>query len=168
MAKSISPSRIASSTRVERSNVPRCTQHGAVIAREYGKPCVVGIDLVMTKLHDGQRVEVDGTAGVNSITDISPLSGLTSLTNLSLIGNSISDIQPLLDNTGLGAGDSVELGFTSVSCTDVAALRAKGVSVFDRHCPSPKPIRQTATPIVRRWPSSRSTGRATLHVHCKY
>ncbi|MCH8247491.1 MAG: hypothetical protein IH951_13960 [Bacteroidetes bacterium] len=39
-------------------------QHGAVVAREYGKPCVVGIDRVMTKLHDGQRVEVDGTAGV--------------------------------------------------------------------------------------------------------
>ncbi len=39
-------------------------QHGAVIAREYGKPCVVGIDGLMTKLHDGQRVEVDGTAGV--------------------------------------------------------------------------------------------------------
>ncbi len=39
-------------------------QHGAVIAREYGKPCVVGIDRVMTRLHDGQKVEVDGTAGV--------------------------------------------------------------------------------------------------------
>jgi pyruvate,water dikinase len=39
-------------------------QHGAVIAREYGKPCVVGIDGLMTKLHDGQRVEVDGRAGV--------------------------------------------------------------------------------------------------------
>jgi len=37
---------------------------GAVVAREYGKPCVVGIDQVMTKLHDGQMVEVDGTAGV--------------------------------------------------------------------------------------------------------
>ena len=39
-------------------------QHGAVIAREYGKPCVAGIDRLMTKLHDGQRVEVDGTLGV--------------------------------------------------------------------------------------------------------
>ena len=39
-------------------------QHGAVVAREYGKPCVVGIDQLMTKLHDGQRVEVDGTVGV--------------------------------------------------------------------------------------------------------
>ena len=39
-------------------------QHGVVIAREYGKPCVVGIDRVVSELHDGQRVEVDGTAGV--------------------------------------------------------------------------------------------------------
>jgi pyruvate,water dikinase len=39
-------------------------QHGAVIAREYGKPCVAGIDRVTTKLHDGQRVQVDGAAGV--------------------------------------------------------------------------------------------------------
>ena len=39
-------------------------QHGALVAREYGKPCVVGIDRVMTKLYDGQEVEVDGTAGV--------------------------------------------------------------------------------------------------------
>ena len=39
-------------------------QHGAVIAREYGKPCVVGIDRLTTKLRDGQRVEVDGTEGV--------------------------------------------------------------------------------------------------------
>jgi pyruvate,water dikinase len=39
-------------------------QHGAVIAREYGKPCVVGIHGLMTKLYDGQKVEVDGTAGV--------------------------------------------------------------------------------------------------------
>jgi len=39
-------------------------QHGAVVAREYGKPCVAGIDGVMTKLQDAQQVEVDGTAGV--------------------------------------------------------------------------------------------------------
>lgn len=38
-------------------------QHGAVVAREYGKPCVVGIDRVVTKLRDGEAVEVNGTAG---------------------------------------------------------------------------------------------------------
>jgi pyruvate,water dikinase len=39
-------------------------QHGAVIAREYGKPCVAGVDRVVSRLRDGQTVEVDGTAGV--------------------------------------------------------------------------------------------------------
>ncbi len=39
-------------------------QHGAVVAREYGKPCVVGVDRVVTKLQDGQQVEVDGFTGV--------------------------------------------------------------------------------------------------------
>jgi pyruvate,water dikinase len=38
-------------------------QHGAVVAREYGKPCVVGIDRVVSSLADGDTVEVDGTAG---------------------------------------------------------------------------------------------------------
>ena len=102
----------------------------------------------------------------NSITDISPLRGLTSLTDLHLNNNSISDIsalsgltrltwlnlsnnpdlsniQPLLDNTGLGrpvpttfgpVRRSVRLGGTNVSCTDVAALEAKGVRVTS-DCP---------------------------------
>jgi Leucine-rich repeat (LRR) protein len=93
----------------------------------------------------------------NSISDISALSGLTGLEGLSLSGNSITDvgalrgltdlrgidldnnpdltdIQPLLDNTGFGAGDHVLLGGTNVSCADVAALEAKGVEVFS-DCP---------------------------------
>ena len=100
--------------------------------------------------------------GANSITDVSALSGLTNLGRLRLNGNSITDIsalsglirlgedplgglflddnpnlsniQPLLDNIGLGAGDLVSLGGTSVSCTDVAALEAKGVTVVS-DCP---------------------------------
>jgi len=44
-------------------------QHGAVVAREYGKPCVVGIDRLTKKLRDGQMVEVDGTAGVVRLAD---------------------------------------------------------------------------------------------------
>lgn len=38
-------------------------QHGALVAREYGKPCVVGINGVIAALQDGELVEVDGTAG---------------------------------------------------------------------------------------------------------
>ena len=73
--------------------------------------------------------------GGNLISDISALSGLTSLTRLSLAYNAdLTDIQPLLDNTGLGAGDEVDLSATGVSCADVSALQAKGVSV-DSDCP---------------------------------
>lgn len=39
-------------------------QHGAVIAREYGLPCVSGLDDATLKLTDGQLVEVDGSNGI--------------------------------------------------------------------------------------------------------
>jgi internalin A len=71
----------------------------------------------------------------NRITDISALGGLTNLETLYLDGNTtLSNIQPLLDNTGLGAGDRVYLWQTAVSCSDVAALKAKGVTVYS-DCP---------------------------------
>lgn len=39
-------------------------QHGAVVAREYGIPCVSGLDEATTRLKDGDRVEVDGSNGL--------------------------------------------------------------------------------------------------------
>ena len=72
------------------------------------------------------RLELTG----NQITDIGALKGLTSLTGLGLRFNAdLSDIQPLPDNSGLGAGDRVELRFTRVLCSDAALLEAKGVMV---------------------------------------
>lgn len=44
-------------------------QHGALVAREYGKPCVSGIVDVTSRFADGQMVEVDGNAGVVRILD---------------------------------------------------------------------------------------------------
>ncbi|WP_214020244.1 PEP/pyruvate-binding domain-containing protein [Methanoculleus sp.] len=38
-------------------------QHGSIIAREYGKPCVVGIENATAILSDGQVVEVNGSLG---------------------------------------------------------------------------------------------------------
>jgi pyruvate,water dikinase len=38
--------------------------HGAVVAREYGIPAVVGVDDATRKIHDGERIRVDGTRGV--------------------------------------------------------------------------------------------------------
>ncbi|OWA35886.1 phosphoenolpyruvate synthase [Saccharibacillus sp. O16] len=37
--------------------------HGAVIAREYGLPAVVGVNQAMQQIRDGQRIRVHGTAG---------------------------------------------------------------------------------------------------------
>jgi len=39
-------------------------QHGALVAREYEKPCVTGIDRVVSTLQDGEIVEVDGATGI--------------------------------------------------------------------------------------------------------
>ncbi|MEV0646757.1 PEP/pyruvate-binding domain-containing protein [Phytomonospora sp. NPDC050363] len=37
--------------------------HAAIVAREYGIPAVLGITGAMTRVHDGARVTLDGTAG---------------------------------------------------------------------------------------------------------
>ena len=39
-------------------------QHGALVAREYGKPCIAGIETVTAILKDGQEIEMDGASGV--------------------------------------------------------------------------------------------------------
>lgn len=39
-------------------------QHGALVAREFNKPCVVGVDNVMELIKDGDEIEVDAVNGV--------------------------------------------------------------------------------------------------------
>jgi phosphoenolpyruvate synthase/pyruvate phosphate dikinase len=41
--------------------------HGAVVAREYGIPAVVGVHEATTRLRTGQRVRVDGSSGVVTV-----------------------------------------------------------------------------------------------------
>ncbi|MEK7523775.1 MAG: PEP-utilizing enzyme [Patescibacteria group bacterium] len=40
------------------------TSHAAIVSRELGKPCIVGIPNLITSLKDGDRVEVDAEKGV--------------------------------------------------------------------------------------------------------
>lgn len=47
-------------------------QHGALVAREYGKPCVAGIQGATELFSDGELVEVDGTTGIIRRLDESP------------------------------------------------------------------------------------------------
>jgi pyruvate,water dikinase len=42
--------------------------HGAVVAREYGIPAVVGVPDATERIADGQTVTVDGTAGLVRLT----------------------------------------------------------------------------------------------------
>lgn len=75
----------------------------------------------------------------NQITDLTALVGLTNLAYLDLSGNlDLADIQPLLDNPGLPVNtpwvDGFDLRATRVSCSDIAALQARGVHV-DSDCP---------------------------------
>ena len=69
--------------------------------------------------------------GGTRVHDLSPLIGVAGLARLDLRGNmQLSDVGALLFHPGLGAGDAVRLEGTGVSCTDIAALEAKGVTVF--------------------------------------
>jgi pyruvate,water dikinase len=43
--------------------------HGAVIAREYGLPAVVGVEQATRLIRDGQRIRVNGTAGYIELLD---------------------------------------------------------------------------------------------------
>jgi hypothetical protein len=66
----------------------------------------------------------------NPISDISALRGLTKLTELHIHDlPQLSNIQPLIENTGLGVGDRVILMRSDISCEDAAVLQAKGVTV---------------------------------------
>jgi len=38
--------------------------HAAVVAREFGVPCVVATGVALTLLRDGEVVEVDGSSGI--------------------------------------------------------------------------------------------------------
>ncbi len=69
--------------------------------------------------------------GGTRVHDLSPLVSLAGLARLDLRGNmQLSDVQPLLFHPGFGEGDAVRLEGTGVSCTDIAALEANGVTVF--------------------------------------
>ena len=69
----------------------------------------------------------------NRISNISPLSGLTRLLELYLYNNQISDLSPLVNNPGIGSGDSLDLRRNPLSSTSVStcipALEARGVEV---------------------------------------
>ena len=69
----------------------------------------------------------------NVISNISSMAELTNLTNLTLYNNLISDISSLVANTGLGEGDTIDVGGNSLSYssihTHIPTLQERGVDV---------------------------------------
>ena len=114
--------------------------------------------LTVLRLFNNSISDITGLGGLtglttldlrlNSISDISALGGLTDLgdvegaffrlgSDLNLSNNpNLTTIQPLLDNTGLGAGDTVNLLYVNpaMPCADVFLLLAKGVTVIFNAC----------------------------------
>ena len=71
------------------------------------------------------------------ISDISPLAGLLELIFLRLDHMNLNTLQPLLDNPGLGDGDTIDLTNTQgdFSCDDIDTLRSNGATVISLTCP---------------------------------
>ncbi len=46
--------------------------HGAVVAREYGIPAIVGVDRATRRLHSGQRIRINGSTGEIVLLDDEP------------------------------------------------------------------------------------------------
>jgi pyruvate,water dikinase len=44
--------------------------HGAVVAREYGIPAIVGVDQATRRLHTGQKIRIDGSTGLIQLLDM--------------------------------------------------------------------------------------------------
>ena len=78
---------------------------------------------------------IDLNLAVNEIRDLTPLTGLANISVLNLRYNLISDISPLLDNTGLGTGDQLWLN-NNPNLSDysidslIPRLEARGVTVY--------------------------------------
>ena len=71
-----------------------------------------------------------------NVSDISAVAGLTNLESLYINNTNISDISPLVENTGLGSGDTVDvqgnpLSYQSIH-THIPILRQRGVTVHFR------------------------------------
>ena len=118
--------------------------HAAAVIKSYKKGDKRLADIVYSGVPAGEF-------GLEQVIDIGPMSGLTRLETLRVYNNPISDIgamrgltslhelhvhdlpdletlQPLVDNPGLEPDDIVYIYGSNASCSDVRALRDKGLS----------------------------------------
>ena len=51
------------------TDIGSITAHGAIVAREYGIPAVLGLGDITQRLRSGQRITIDGDMGIVTIND---------------------------------------------------------------------------------------------------
>jgi internalin A len=77
-------------------------------------------------------------AVVGRVSDLGFITRLTNLTEVHLAGNAITNLDPLVGNLGIGAGDTVDLTDNPINCgaqaRQLRALRARGVTVLLPAC----------------------------------
>jgi phosphohistidine swiveling domain-containing protein len=61
--------------------------HGAIIAREYGLPCVTGVADATTRIRTGQRITVDGYLGIVTLGDDPPAAESTEIADHTVVGD---------------------------------------------------------------------------------
>ena len=111
-----------------------------LVARNANISDLTGLELAtnLMRLHlNGEYTEAEERyTNSNSVSNLSPLAGLTHLTKLELHNNSISDLSPLVENTGLGNEDFVGVTGNPLNSPSInihiPALQSRGVIVeFD-------------------------------------
>ncbi len=120
-------------TKADMATLTRLEAENSNISNLTGLEFATGLDTL--NLGD-EYVSRIGIVNSNSISDLSPLAGLTRLKWLYLDNNSISDLAPLVANTRLGSGDEVDvrgnpLSETSIN-THIPVLQRRGVTVIFR------------------------------------
>ncbi len=118
----------------------------SVVVTDAGITDISGLEyctaLLGLDLSDNQITDISPLAGCvnllglglsnNRITDISVLENLTDLVSLDISNNQITDISPLVDNTGLGAGDTINLVNNSLDendLTDILSIETLGATI---------------------------------------
>ena len=76
----------------------------------------------------------------NNVDLVNFLTGLVELQELDLENNLIADLSPLLANSGLGSGDTIDVrgnnNLDTSDCADIATLTSRGVTIqHDLTCP---------------------------------
>jgi pyruvate,water dikinase len=68
--------------------------HGAIIAREYGLPCVTGVADATTRIRTGQSITVDGYLGIVTLGDDSLAAASAEITDHAFVGDIGSIVSP--------------------------------------------------------------------------